>query len=112
MARKVGFGGRRSVLGRRTVAKRAEEHGLEPPSPGGAAGRAAIFLGFALLYGIPLLFAAIGAYPALNALGFPERAHETQAEVTGRISQVAMCRWRRSAVSRVREPLGRGDISR
>ncbi len=86
MARKVGFGGRRrSVLGRKSVAERTVESDLELPS-GGGGGKAAIFLGFAMLYGIPLLFAVIGAYPLLGALSFPERALEAQAEVTGKSS--------------------------
>lgn len=87
MARKVGFGERRSVLGRRPISERAKERGVPPSPPGaGGMGRAAIFLGFTLLYGVPLLFAVIGAYPLLGALSFPERAHEAQAEITGRTS--------------------------
>lgn len=84
MARKVGFGARRSVLGRGSVAERAAERGLQPPPSGG--GKAAIFLGFVLMFTVPAVFAVIGAYPLLGALSFPERAHEAQALVTGKSS--------------------------
>jgi len=86
MARKVGFGERRSVLGRKPAPERTAGRGSPPSRSGDGMGRAAIFLGFALLYGVPLLFAVIGAYPLFGALSFPERAHEAQAEITGRSS--------------------------
>ncbi len=99
MARKVGFGGgRRSVLGRNqdSVERRSRDddsRDLDTPdlkafeaqlTPSRGDGKAAIFLGFTLMFTIPLIFAAIGAYPMLGALSFPERAHEVQAEITGR----------------------------
>lgn len=90
MARKVGFGGgRRSVLGRDRASNvdrdLSDLEKLEPQlTHSRGDGKAAIFLGFTLMFTVPLIFAAIGAYPLLGALSFPERAHEVQAEITGR----------------------------
>lgn len=83
MARKIGFGGsgRRSVLNRAVADAPAPPESPQPMSQGG--GKAAIFLGFALLYAVPLLFVAIGAWPLLGAMSFPQRAHEAQATITG-----------------------------